>query len=360
MPSFILLIVAIVAFLVSTRQWALWARSIVWLVGLVSLIAAVAFAAGLDGHYGVFRAIGDAFNHGGDLSQSVLAQSFERNKDTALRFVPPLIDVFLVFVAIMAVLALAAFTPGERMEELLRPFQFIMIGAILGGGAALYIVGIGFGGPIDQRTYVGVMDGTRIADDVHDADTFWVGEVSLRLWGVDAPELGQKCQSGAECGRHARENLARLLAGAIVNCETVERAATRGPTTSTATRESFGRPLVRCQVQPKDPKIERFDLADRMVEEGYAVAYRGPIEEAERASFARLQEAEAVAVALKVGLQTECWLDPRRYRAADGEKDRKAFDEGRLADIAAEHLIGTCDRNAGRRGRVNTAPRAAP
>jgi len=57
---------------------------------------------------------------------------------------------------------------------------------------------------------------------VHDGDTLRLDGQKIRLWGIDAPELQQQCQSGQgayTCGQSAREALQALVAGRTVECE---------------------------------------------------------------------------------------------------------------------------------------------
>jgi endonuclease YncB( thermonuclease family) len=57
---------------------------------------------------------------------------------------------------------------------------------------------------------------------VHDGDTFTLDGQRWRLWGVDAVELAQTCQSGSRvepCGVEARDALVVLIGNANVRCE---------------------------------------------------------------------------------------------------------------------------------------------
>lgn len=57
---------------------------------------------------------------------------------------------------------------------------------------------------------------------VIDGDTLAVGDVVVRLHGIDAPESGQWCKDGAgrdfDCGKAATDALSALVAGATVGC----------------------------------------------------------------------------------------------------------------------------------------------
>jgi endonuclease YncB( thermonuclease family) len=57
---------------------------------------------------------------------------------------------------------------------------------------------------------------------VIDGDTLEVQGTAIRLYGIDAPELGQTCRIGTrsyDCGRIARAALLDLTAGADVTCK---------------------------------------------------------------------------------------------------------------------------------------------
>jgi endonuclease YncB( thermonuclease family) len=91
---------------------------------------------------------------------------------------------------------------------------------------------------------------------VVDGDTLRVGEVSVRLKGLDAPELDQICERSGRsyrCGEYAREALVRLVAGRPVRCRADGR-------------DRYRRSLARCSVGERD-------LGATMVEQGDAVAY---------------------------------------------------------------------------------------
>ena len=55
-----------------------------------------------------------------------------------------------------------------------------------------------------------------------DGDTIIIGQQTIRLHGIDAPEVGQKCETATgrdwPCGRAAMEHLAGLIEGRAVTC----------------------------------------------------------------------------------------------------------------------------------------------
>lgn len=88
---------------------------------------------------------------------------------------------------------------------------------------------------------------------VIDGDTLSLAGQSIRLSGIDAPELDQRCGETA-CGRDARNFLTDAVAGRNVTCR------------STAL-DQYGRTLATCAV-------DGTDLGALMVLSGHAVAYR--------------------------------------------------------------------------------------
>lgn len=53
---------------------------------------------------------------------------------------------------------------------------------------------------------------------VIDGDTIEVQGEKIRLEGIDAPEMGQPCYSGGDCGERAKIALSRLVRGVEVSC----------------------------------------------------------------------------------------------------------------------------------------------
>ncbi|AWI83182.1 nuclease [Alloyangia pacifica] len=93
---------------------------------------------------------------------------------------------------------------------------------------------------------------------VIDGDTFDVGDVRVRLFGVDAPERGQTCGGGAK---------PTWACGAWVTSEV--RARYEGRRASCARRDTdrYGRAVARCSVDGED-------VGRELVSEGLAFAYR--------------------------------------------------------------------------------------
>ncbi len=90
-----------------------------------------------------------------------------------------------------------------------------------------------------------------------DGDSLTVGGREVRLFGIDAPEFAQTCTRDGQqwaCGAAAADELMRLVTGKQVICL---------PTGV----DRYGRVLARCMAGSSD-------INSRMVELGYAVAYR--------------------------------------------------------------------------------------
>lgn len=88
-----------------------------------------------------------------------------------------------------------------------------------------------------------------------DGDTLNLTGISIRLHGIDAPELAQSCtRDGAAwaCGREAADRLAGLVAGKSVRCEQRDI-------------DDYGRIVATC-------RAGGIDLAAAMVDAGLAIA----------------------------------------------------------------------------------------
>jgi len=93
---------------------------------------------------------------------------------------------------------------------------------------------------------------------VIDGDTIEIAGTTYRLYGIDAPEAGQKCEKPGKgawpCGKRATEALVDLIANGEVTCDN------RGS-------DDFGRVLAVCEA-------EGTELNSAMVEAGMAWAFR--------------------------------------------------------------------------------------
>ena len=93
--------------------------------------------------------------------------------------------------------------------------------------------------------------------EVSDGDTLRIGATRIRIFGIDAPEARQTCDSGAKgdwpCGAAATARLRALTAGRTVTCVPRDR-------------DRYGRLVASC-------RVGRLDLGARLVAEGLARAY---------------------------------------------------------------------------------------
>lgn len=90
-----------------------------------------------------------------------------------------------------------------------------------------------------------------------DGDSLEVNGAAVRLYGIDAPELHQRCMRDGvnwACGAEAAGRLARLVSGRAVRCEPMSL-------------DQFDRVVARCSVGS-------LDVNRAMVELGFAVAFR--------------------------------------------------------------------------------------
>jgi endonuclease YncB( thermonuclease family) len=256
MVPFALLAAALLMLLLSTRQFPLSTRAMIWLVGAAFLAGAAWLALERPGGYGLLERIKEALTDG-----STTVAVTQVNWPRVGQAVPAMFDVFWFMAAILALLAVLAFTPGEALEKCIRPLKVGLIGAVVGAFLALFMIATGFAGYVKDRMYVA----TLAEQDVHDGDTIRIDDVSLRLADIDAPEIRQHCRlmgRASNCGEVARRFLYRLTQSDQVICGK--------PSSKNGDRlkETFGRPLVDCTVSGKS-------LSAAMLEAGQAVKYAG-------------------------------------------------------------------------------------
>ncbi len=134
--------------------------------------------------------------------------------------------------------------------------------------------------------------------EIIDGDTVEVQGRVIRLYGIDAPELGQTCRIGARayaCGRIARTALLDLTAGVTVRCELAPAGPEDGAEHSGAEVR-----IGRC-------RADGYDLSEGMAYTGWALALR-PVSE-------RYVAFEARARAARRGLWKGRFVTPWDWRA---------------------------------------------
>ncbi len=125
---------------------------------------------------------------------------------------------------------------------------------------------------------------------VIDGDTLDVGGVRVRLHGIDAPEVGQTCQTAQgrdwECGTWVSREVRARFQGAQASCDPVDT-------------DRYGRTVATCRVDGKD-------IGRGLVQSGMAVAYR-------KYSRAYVAE-EAAAKRAEAGLHSGKFQQPEKHR----------------------------------------------
>lgn len=316
---------ALALFWLSTRQFALAWRAVIWLagVGLLAWVGWLSLTA--PNPFGLWQAVSESIARSNDWRDSAIVRALSLNIELVARFFRQLLDFFVLAGAVLGLLALAAFTKGERLERVLRPAILALLAFISGCAATLAVVAIGFGGYARPRAFT-----IQFANvEIHDGDTFRAGEYSLRLYGVDAPESDQVCVGGSirSCGEASKNALAVLLAHGA-RCDQMLSRSGRP-------RDGLGRALVRCWTTSSDG--EPSDVGEEMIRRGQAVQYKG-----ENYGY---DAAEAEAVAGLRGIWNACTLRPDVWRNDDGA--RESFLAGTSLPEGAPR-IGVCAPPVGR------------
>jgi len=131
------------------------------------------------------------------------------------------------------------------------------LGVLIALAALLSLVGVRREAPVALPAGLAAADLIRGHAEVSDGDTLRIGAVRIRLFGIDAPERRQTCDSGAKgswnCGVAASERLAALIGYAVVTCAPRDR-------------DRYGRLVAAC-------RAGGVDLGERLVAEGLARAY---------------------------------------------------------------------------------------
>jgi endonuclease YncB( thermonuclease family) len=134
---------------------------------------------------------------------------------------------------------------GRRNRNGLRAGDLLLAVAILAAGLLVAL-------------RIGDVAALQIEGDafVHDGDTLTAAGQRVRLLGLDAPEIGQRCaREGGDyaCGAAARDALRQMVAGRRVECVGWRR-------------DRYNRLLATCRVDGRD-------LNAALVRQGWAIAY---------------------------------------------------------------------------------------
>jgi endonuclease YncB( thermonuclease family) len=158
---------------------------------------------------------------------------------------------------------------------------------------------------------------------VIDGDTITVAGQTVRLFGIDAPEVDQTCADAAgtpwSCGAWSADQVAALFDGVRVTCETVDT-------------DRYGRIVGRCRAGGTD-------IAETIVAAGLALAYRDY-------SWDYDQAEKAASIAGR-GLWSGTFQAPADWRAAQ-----------RAPDPAPQVATGPCNikGNISGAGRIYHQP----
>lgn len=133
---------------------------------------------------------------------------------------------------------------------------------------------------------------------VVDGDTLAIGDIRVRLDGIDAPETSQTCD-GMPCGRHATDALRHMIGGTSVVCHG-------------STWDAYDRLIAECYAQDRS-------LNAAMVEQGHALAFR-------RYST-RFVQHEEQAQARNAGIWASSFTTPWDYRSQQWNKNATAAPE---------------------------------
>lgn len=150
---------------------------------------------------------------------------------------------------------------------------------------------------------------------VIDGDSLTIGGMTVRLFGIDAPEGKQTCQrDGANwaCGEEAAGQLRSITAGHQVTCEG------RGT-------DQYGRLVAVCAA-------DGFDLSKTMVAAGWATAFRRYRED--------YVGEEARAKADRLGIWTSTFDLPEAWRLAQQPEQRQPSRQNFAAARAPREITG--------------------
>ncbi|MDA0367203.1 MAG: thermonuclease family protein [Proteobacteria bacterium] len=154
----------------------------------------------------------------------------------------------------------------------------------------------------------------RGAARVVDGDTLAIDGARVRLFGIDAPERGQPCRDGGDCGAQSQDFLEALIGGRQVTCapEDIDR---------------YGRVVATCFAGGAD-------LNRAMVRAGHALPY---------IEFSRRYEADAPA--------NPRFAAPWSYRRTATGPPRQVSPR---AQSAVQNLAETRERDCAIKGNISS------
>jgi endonuclease YncB( thermonuclease family) len=328
---FAALIVAFAAMLFSTRQMRLRWRLLAMTLAFGLVVVAAAWNGSSVDHMGLISTL---VRH-----PEIVVAAVQGNWPSVEQVIAPAVDILILFAGLLGIGCVIALSPGETIERIVRPMNIGLMGAIVGGVIVLVVSAVGFGAVSKRQVYVATIP----AHDAIDGDTVRVGDVSLRIWGIDAPEDHQLClkHDGTpfDCGSIARDALMKLALPGPIFC--------RAPTGQAALQESFGRPLVTCSSDQQGYGAMP-DIGREMVAMGYAYPYQTRDGEVVSAYQPELATALANRDGFHAGLfqsPSEWRNDPRsrcELAAAAGPVHDAASPEGKRLDAQLKRLREAC------------------
>jgi len=136
---------------------------------------------------------------------------------------------------------------------------------------------------------------------VQDGDSFIIQQTTIRLDGIDAPELKQNCYSADgsvwRCGNEARNQLAKMLRKGDVKCEP-------------QAKDRYGRTIAKCSARDTP------DIAEALVRMGWAIS-------AAKIGEGKYAAAEEDAKTAKRGIWQGKFDRPTVYRLQHPREDTK-------------------------------------
>lgn len=258
--AFGLLVASLVVFIVSTRQWPVLQRSLIWGLGVALLGLSVCASSDVGGGK-FFSSLNDV------LGNETARSSILSNRGYVVGYAEPLLNIMFMLCAAFAAVALIAFTPGEAIERNLRRVALVIGGAVLGALLTLGLAIVGLGGNAKRAVYI-----ARLTDaDVIDGDTIRMGDVSLRIAGIEAPETNSEEDRANDPTTLELRSLVRDNVVVCARPRLDEENADKPPP------ESFGRPVVECFLAKKG--FEEGNLGQILVNEKKARACRKEAQE---------------------------------------------------------------------------------
>lgn len=152
---------------------------------------------------------------------------------------------------------------------------------------------------------------------VIDGDSLSVSGLSIRLFGIDAPEGQQTCNRKGEawaCGEEASRQLQAMIGDSLVRCEGFGF-------------DDYGRTLAIC-------RAGAVDLNRAMVSAGWATAFR---------KYSTLYvDQEEVAKDSRFGIWDATFISPEEYRAASKLRQREKPEAPRKVRAPADWTFAGC------------------